>query len=258
MKKLLSIAVCASAVAAFADPTVIKVGSVGVTAIQSDLTNTIVAVSYKELGAGDSNITISNIVKTANLTVGDLLHVFKDGATYETYTLTAGSGNVLYWDKTANYVLDGYGNLSAGQSTDASIATLTPGLGLWLIRKGWDGAAPFTFYIYGKPVTSAVSTSLAAGDAALIGNPTQSALVPTITGAQEGDLIQIPDSANVAIRMTKYKYMKDKTDNNVLKWTTKINGSYVRSLPAIGAGKGFSYVAGSTEGTRVISWPVNN
>ena len=56
MKKLLSIAVCASAVAAFATDTEIPLGDVGVTAITSDLTNTIVAVSYKQLGDGDSNI----------------------------------------------------------------------------------------------------------------------------------------------------------------------------------------------------------
>ena len=257
MKKLLSIAVCASAVAAFADPTTVNVGSVGVTAVTSGLTNTIVAVSYTELGDGNGNITISNIVKTANLTAGDLLHVFKDGSTYETYTLTAGSGNVLYWDKTANYVLDNYGNLSAGQSTDASIERLAPGLGLWLIRKGWNGVSPFTFYIYGKPLESAASTSVAAGGAALVGNPTQDSLVPTITGAQEGDIIQIPDPTNTALQMTKYKYMQDKNDNNALKWTTKKNGVKVYTLPSIGAGMGFSYVAGSATGTRVISWPAN-
>ena len=80
MKKLLSIAVCASAVAAFATDTPITLGQVGVTAITSSYTNTVVAVSYKELGDGDGNITISNIVKTANLEVDDLLYVFKDGS----------------------------------------------------------------------------------------------------------------------------------------------------------------------------------
>ena len=253
MKKLLSIAVCASAVAAFATDTEVVCGSVGVTAVTSSLTNTVVAVSFTDL-ASSGDITVSNIVKTANLEVDDILYVF-NGSSYESYTLKA-SGGVKYWDKTVNYTL-GAGGLTASEGTAASLATLAVGQGLWLVRgPNWNGSE-FTFYIYGKPLESAASTSLAAGGAALVGNPTQASLVPTITGAQEGDIIQIPDPANAALQMTKYKYMKDKSDNNALKWTTKKNGSYVRTLPSIAAGMGFSYVAGSATGTRVISWPAN-
>ena len=196
------------------------------------------------------------MVKTANLTAGDLLHVFKDASTYETYTLKSGTGGVLYWDKTKNYIINGQGDLVEGSSTDASIETLGPGAGFWLVRKGWNGASAFTFYIYGKPVTSAVSTSLTAGTAALIGNPTQTAQVPTITTPVAGDVIQIPDSANAALRVTKYKYMADKTDNNTLKWTTKKNGSYVRTLPSIAPGMGFWYIPVSGN-APTISWSNN-
>lgn len=247
MKKLLSIAVCASAVAAFAETTPVEVtlGEVGVTAITSGLTNTIVAVSYKELGDGDGNITISNIVKTANLTAGDLLHVFKDATTYETYTLTSGTGG-LYWEKTQNYVVNEFGDLVVTNSTDASIATLGPGTAFWLVRKGWDGTGSFTFYIYGKPVTAAISRTLTSGEAALIGNPTQTAQVPTITTPTVGDVIQIPDASNVAIRMTKYRY----TSNG---WKTKKGGVTTYVLPNIQPGTGFWYVA--TEGSApTISW----
>ena len=256
MKKLLSIAVCASAVAAFATDTEIPLGDIGVTAITSDLTNTIVGVSYKELGDGDGNITISNIVKTANLTAGDLLHVFKDASNYETYTLTSGAGGTLYWNQTLNYKINQYGDLVEDTTSSANVATLGPGAGLWLVRKGWNGASSFTFYIYGKPVTSAVSTTLTAGTPALIGNPTQTAQVPTITTPAAGDIIQIPDSANAALRVTKYKYMADKTDGNTLKWTTKKSGSYVRELPNIAPGKGFWYIPVSGN-APTISWSNN-
>ena len=248
MKKLLSIAVCASAVAAFATDTEINLGDVGVTAITSDLTNTIVAVSYKQLGDGDSNITISNIVKTANLTVGDLLHVFKDASNYETYALTEGTGGVLYWNKTLNYTINNYGELGPGSSTDASIETLGPGAGFWLVRKGWNGASSFTFYIYGKPVTAEVETQLTAGTPALVGNPTRTAQSPTITTALAGDIIQVPDSGNAALRVTKYKYTGSA-------WKTKKNGVTSTNVnpPTIQPGMGFWYIPVSGNAPK-ITW----
>lgn len=253
MKKLLSIAVCASAVAAFATDTEITLAEVGVTAIRSDLTNTIVAVSYKELGDGDGNITISNVVKTANLTEGDLLHVFKDASTYETYTLMKDqSTDVLYWGKTQNYVINEQGVLEVTDSADASITTLTPGVGFWLVRnlEEWD-KQPFTFYIYGKPVSDVAAKTLSKGEAAMIGNTAQTAKNLSITNPQVGDVIQIPDSSNKALRITKYKYIGDG------QWKTKKNGAYTYTLPAIDAGKGFWYVAGQEEGTRTVSWANN-
>ena len=249
MKKLLSIAVCASAVAAFATDTEINLGDVGVTAINSDLTNTIVAVSYKQLGDVDGNITISNIVKTANLTAGDLLHVFKNASNYETYALTSGAGGVLYWNKTLNYTINQYGDpVPDNSSSAASIATLGPGAGFWLVRpNGWEGAS-FNFYIYGKPVTAAVETQLTAGTPALIGNPTQTAKAPTITTAAVGDIIQIPDSANAALRVTKYKYTADgwKTKKNKVTTTTP-------DPPTIQPGMGFWYIPVSGNAPK-ITW----
>ena len=252
MKKLLSIAVCASAVAAFGASVEVPLGNVGVTAITSDLTNTIVAVSYKELGDGDGNVTISNIVKTANLTEGDLLHVFKDNSTYETYTLTQGSGGALYWDKTANYVLDANGSLSAGSTSEASVANLPAGVGLWLVRNvaKWNGNA-FTFYIYGKPVATPETVPVAANTAALIGNPTQSAKAPTLSAATNGDRILVPNK-NIMTGMKTYKY------STAGGWTTvnMVNGVRTREsgLPSIEPGKGFWYIpmAAST-----VSWSNN-
>lgn len=251
MKKLLSIAVCASAVAAFAEtaPVEVTLGEVGVTAIQSTLTNTVIAVSYAELGTdGTEGITISNIVKTANLTVGDLLHVFKTSNTYETYRLSAGTGGAKYWEKTVNYLLNANGVLSAGESSAVTIPSLSAGVGIWLVRnvEAWDGQA-FTFYIYGKPVSTPMVNASAGAN--LIGNPTQVAKVPTFSVTTKGDRVLIPDES-VLGGLKTYKYSTNWTTVNV------VDGVRVREtgLPAIAAGKGFWYVpvAAST-----VSWANN-
>ena len=236
MKKLLSIAVCASAVAAFAT-TNVTCGTVGVTAVKSSLTNTVVAVSFTDL-ASDGNITISNIVKTANLEVDDILYVF-NGSSYESYTLKV-SGGVKYWDKTLNYTL-GSSGLSNTVSTAASVATLAVGQGLWLVRgPNWNGNQ-FTFYIYGKPANE-TTVSVSAGSN-LIGNPTASAVSPKVSGASTGDQVQIPQNYTFPRTYTwtgtAWKYTNPETH---IKVTTD-------SLPAIPAGTGFWYVAKGTSTT---------
>ena len=240
MKKLLSIAVCASAVAAFATDTEIPLGDVGVTAITSSYTNTVVAVSYKELGDGDGNITISNIVKTANLEVDDLLYVFKDGK-YQSYTLKS-SGGVKYWDRTADYVIGSNGQLTSDSTPAANIATLAAGEGIFLVRpNGWTGAN-FTFYIYGKP-SGATTATVGAGKTALVGNPTQTAKAPvSISGATAGDQILVP--TNNKVGMQTYSY-------NGTVWSTRIGGARQTGLPSIPAGTGFWYVAKSAV---TINW----
>ena len=241
MKKLLSIAVCASAVAAFADPTptTVTLETVGVTAITSTYTNTVVAVSYKELGDLDSNITVSNIVKTANLSDGDLLYVFNDGK-YQSYTLKT-AGGVKYWDRTLDYVVGSNGQLTTDNTPAANIATLASGSGIWLVRpNGWEGAS-FTFYIYGKsaPVTT---VNVAANTTALVGNPTQTSKAPSISGATSGDQILVP--ANNKVGMQTYNY-------NGSVWSTRINKVRQEGLPTINAGTGFWYVA---KGAVTINW----
>ena len=239
MKKLLSIAVCASAVAAFATDTEIALGTVGVTAITSTFTNTVVAVSYKELGDADGNITVSNIVKTANLAENDLLYVFNDGK-YQSYTLKV-AGGVKYWDRTLDYVVGGNGNLTTDGTPAANIATLAAGSGIWLVRSSaWDGNE-FTFYIYGKP-SSVTSVDVAAGKTALVGNPTQTSKPPTISGATSGDQLLVP--AHNKVGMLTYTY-------NGTQWSGKVNKAWVHELPSIPAGTGFWYVA---KGAVTINW----
>lgn len=200
MKKLLSIALCAAAAAAFADE-VISLGEVGVTKIETSTSNTIIAVSYQDLANGD--VAISNLVKTTNLAVGDQMAVFNDGV-YETWTLAEGEGDApkpKYWAKNEKqYTLDGDGNLIVVDPSEASIVTKSVGTGLWIIQ---TGTPVQPIYLYGKPSAVATSTTVA-GKWTLIGNPLQVAATPVITDVDATDQI-VAVGTNGKLKYFDYK-----------------------------------------------------
>jgi len=127
MKKLLSIALCATAVATgYAAGNYVEVATVGVTKVDTASANTIIAVSYEDLAGGD--IALSNLVKTATLAEGDQMAVFNNGA-YETWTL-AQSGGVKYWEKNAKTFLASGSGIVEGASAAADIVTKSVGTGV--------------------------------------------------------------------------------------------------------------------------------
>ena len=207
MKKLLSIAVCASAVAASAADVPVTLGEVGVTAITSTTTNTIVAVSYTDL-ASNGNITASNLVKTANLTVGDHLYVYKGNNSMDAFELDV-AGGVKYW-KPSSVVSPMADGVSISASSSADSVTVPVGSGVWLVRgSGYTGGS-FTFYIYGKPASPA-AVSVTAGTSALVGNPTQTGKAPTFTvGPNNNDkiLVSVNQSAKYSQLITN-EFFKD-------------------------------------------------
>lgn len=201
MKKLLSIVLCAVVVSAFGEETAERtadLGTVGVTAITSSLSNTIVAVSYDDLAlASGSGIVVSNFVKTTNLTVDDQLAIFNNGL-YDTWTLKekedAGGVKVKYWDKNEQtYTVGPDGKLVVGKGTSAAVVSRSVGTGIWLVRQNptdKDRKA-IPFYIYGKPSTTTTSTTVA-GNWTLVGNPLQDRVTigsSTVSGVQTGDQI---------------------------------------------------------------------
>ncbi|MBO7684443.1 MAG: hypothetical protein J6T51_06935 [Kiritimatiellae bacterium] len=240
MKKLLSIAVCASAVAAFGSNVEVTLGEVGVTAITSSLTNIVVAVSYKDLATDDGNISISNVIKTANLAVGDSIRVFKANGSYDAYTLIADASGNLNWAANLNWGVGATSSESAAEAPDST--TLTAGTGFWLVRgPNWNGLET-TFYIYGKPTTS-VTTRVAKDTATLVGNPTQRNLSPTFSSKVVGDRVFIPDPTKTGGQKF-YTYSKDGT------WkASKSDFSVVP--PVIPAGTGFWYVP---KAESTVSW----
>jgi len=237
MKKLLSIAVCVSAVAAFATDVPVSLGEVGVTAIDSSTTNTVIAVSYTDL-ASAGNITASNLVKTANLTVGDLLYVYND-ASFDAFELDM-SGGVKYW-KPSTVVSPLDAGITVSKSSSADSVRVAVGKGVWLIRgSDWDGE-PFTFYIYGKPYDSLAPVSVSGS--ALVGNPTQTSKSPTFTsGPTAGDKIVVPYANKTGALIWNYS----SADGGY--WWVKV-GQTSLTAPAIPAGTGFWYV-----GTATFNW----
>ena len=179
MKKLLSIALCAAAVSVFGDTeTGTQLGNaIGVTAVTSSNKNTIVAVSYEDLDPSiQSGIAISNLVKTANLTVGDLLMIYVNGK-YSTWTLQqdeAGEGKPKYWAKTdITLTVNEDGSQTNGSGSEASDVICGVGTGIWLVRNNdYVPGEEFTFYIYGKPA-STLTSEIVGGEWNLVGNPRQ-------------------------------------------------------------------------------------
>ena len=195
MKKLLSIALCAVTASAFAEgePAAAELGTVGVTAITTSLSNAIVAVSYDDL-AGGEGIVVSNFVKTTNLTVGDQLAVFTNGV-YSTWKLEQvdGATGPKYWAKNEKeFTVGSDGKLQEGTGSAAADVTQAVGTGIWLVRQKpiAEGGSTNTFYIYGKPVTSRTLT-LVKDKWNLVGNPMQ--VRATISGTfSDGDEIVVP------------------------------------------------------------------
>ena len=239
MKKLLLVAICASAVVAFGDESPVALGQVGVTAVTSSLTNTIVSVSYEDLGGGD--VSASNLVKTTNLEIGDHLYVYQGGGSFKAFTLAGDPAGAKYWNGTA-VSEPGAPIAAASAAKDVSVVA---GTGVWLVRgSNWDGNA-FTFYIYGKPAAS-TSVTVPAGTAMLVGNPNQSgSQSPTITSPNIGDKIVIPYANRVGTRT--YDYYGDG-------WALGMEDPTL-SAPAISAGTGFWYIRSGTGSSVTISWP---
>ena len=234
MKTIFSIVLCAAAVSAFGDDATL--GTVGVTEISSNLKNTIVAVSYDDLADGPG-IVVSNFVKTTNLDAGDQLAVFSNGK-YETWTLDEPvKGGPKFWKKNdTKFLVDATGKLNAESGTEASLVSSSVGTGIWLCR-ATQPAESFTFYIYGKPVSSPTSTTVA-GAWTLVGNPTQAAIdlsTVTVDGVATGDQIVAIDE-NGMPQYYFYKSGKDK-EGQVKGWRMNDDTGPVR-LPAIGAGLG--------------------
>ena len=232
MKKILSIALCAAAVSAFAEDAVL--GTVGVTAITSSLQNTIVAVSYDDL-TGGSGIVVSNFVKTANLTKGDQLAVY-NGGEYTSWILTEGEGGALYWAKNdKTFKVDAKGVQSEGTGPLASDVIQAVGTGIWLCRAD-PPTGSFTFYIYGKPSTARTITTTQ-GVWNLVGNPTQSdvAITAAIVPGAHNDEIRVPGKNG----LVSYLYKAGANAGNG-GWCRAVGATgQLGSAPTIKAGMGF-------------------
>lgn len=210
------------------------VATVDVTAIDSRLANTVVAVSTLDLSTG-GDMAVANLVKTTNLTAGDKLYAF-DGGNYECWTLSSGK----VWEKAETaYTISAEGVLTESDGVDASLVTLPVGRGIWLQRK--DVSKPF--YIYGAHTDTKTSVVAAGVSAALVGNPTQTAKAPqSIEGCVKGDQVALPSSGT----LVRYTY-------NGSKWVSWATGEQVTGFPSVAAGTGFWYIPANSQSVT-LSW----
>lgn len=154
-----SAVVCASA-SALADN--VQGGNVfGVMAVESKSADTIVAVPWCECSTNDNeSVSISNIVKTANLTVGDELYSLNSSREklYK-WVLTEGANGVKYWNGIRTVV-------ESGSVEDLPVhAHAARGTAIILHRQNpMEGASAKKFYLYGQVGTGdTVSPTIEAG-----------------------------------------------------------------------------------------------
>ena len=236
MKKVLCGIVCVAAGAALAvDP--VTVSTIEVRAVNSGLTNTIVAIPGLDLAGGP--LVISNLVKTTNLAAGDMLYAFSNGE-YETWTLVDSAGS-KYWDKASlKCTIDAEGNATEKAGVSASSYTMSVGSGIWLSRKvsGSTGA----FYVYAQQPASTDTTIAAGVKAALVGNPTATDKAPTVSDMVDGDQIAVPQAGT----LKQYTYITELDG-----WRSGAS----KTLPSIAAGTGFWYIPSTNSAHQVtITW----
>lgn len=157
MKRVLcSVAILAASVCA-ADE-IVSSNVLGIMPVTSNAKRTIVSVPWCAMSASDdAAIQVSNLVKTANLSVGDLLHYVNSDGSYNTWRLAAGDNDVKYWAS-----VNEAGEGSLGSSPASDVTTVARGNAIVLIRNGADLSKPF--YLYGQVGAAAtVSSTIPAG-----------------------------------------------------------------------------------------------
>ena len=233
MKKLLSVSVASLAFASIAayTPT-----SVGVTEITPTSVNTIVPAPYQSLADGES-IAVQDLVKAANLPDGTMLY-FYNGSAFNAWIRGTGE-NVGKWIGSSITSKDGI-TVSPGSST----VKLTVGSALWVIIS--DEPTTRKIYIYGKP-SEVTTTTVTAGSTALVANPRQTSVIPTINNPANGDVIGFVDGTTYTYNTTKGKWgSRVKSGTSLPTWQDF-------TFEALPFGSGFWYTSkGSTNVT--INW----
>ena len=98
------------------------------------MTKAIVPVPWHSLADG-GNISVSNVVKTANLTEGDTLSVYVAAEKkYNVYVLKSDKT----WEPTAIYQIDANGQVSTSTSGTPQTTLIPRGSGVWLERSNTD------------------------------------------------------------------------------------------------------------------------
>lgn len=225
----------------------------GVLKIDSSSSRTIVAVPWVAAGVEAGDVKVADLVKTANLTVGDTLHYY-NGSNFTTWTLVAGAQDEAPVWSSANQVSR---NAEVEPSPSADEQGLSRGAAIILIRQN-----PTTpFYLQGQvATTAAVTTELASGSAV---SPAYSLIAPpkaqstdinlnaaTWSGIGANDLIIVQQDGGKNIQC-KYR---DSSWKKVT-WSTDVirEEQLTEDPPAIPVGTGCWFVSQSG-GSPSVTW----
>jgi len=240
MKKRLMVCAMAASAALFAGVDVTSGNVYGIMRVSdTSSSNTVVAVPWVAV-AGEGNVTLSNLVSTANLSEGDKLYLYDPSGTWFVYTRNA-SG---VWEGATTLSGD-----AVNPAVPADSKTLDRGTGLIIQR----GSTATPIYLCGRYVESVPSaTSISANATTLIANPTTRIVYITTTVGTVGDKISIPKNGGAMEEYTR------KADGWYGWVTTTLGGKTSRKLTkltdgvSIAPGRGAFYICGDS-GTS-ISW----
>ena len=234
----------------------------GIVKVESQMTNTIIAVPWTWYSAEErkaTHIPAAKLVKTTNLSEGDLLMQYRrdeeQGDRYECWTVEDGEWTALP-TATSNAVYQ------AVTGPDGAVSVR--GYGLWLVRHrpvDASGAA-VPFYLYGQSVTNTVVSTAKGGritdpSYTMLGNPycepvrINSLMFRGVIGTE--DRIIVPSGANAS------KYLQHKAGKG-WRWVEvkMVNGAPKNTYDynvTVPAGTGFWYVR-RTDGDLDIEWPL--
>lgn len=243
MKRILSIVLCAAAIAAFGEETTVTNVAFSLYPVTSSSKETIVAISLR--GMDGQLVAVSDLVKTTNLTAGDKLYTFENGV-YKEWTLAGGA----WVGANKTYTMDKTGRLIAAEGDDPSVVRKEVGSGIWLVRNAdYTPGTEFKFYLYGTPDKNP-QTDIVGCAINLVGNPTTSSVTlneTMLTGAEAGDRIEVPDGTGILGRSVYTCYGEEK------QWKTfGSDHKLTPGLPTIPANQGFWYVSKGSSFT--INW----
>lgn len=233
MKKLLTIAAIAAATSALA---VESSNTFGILRVDSTAAQTIVSIPWEAAGGG--SIKVKDVVKTANLTIGDKLYYYDTTVQTPSYKMWALTANG--WEG-ATTVANGI-TPTAGTEND----TLARGGALILVRQ--THTAPF--YLYGQYQSAAASINVAVGST---DSPAYSLVAPATTEATSLDSLAsqyVGANDNVMVSVNgEARSLVCRQDNGAYKWGTEVKsgkGGTTAFTPvsvSIPAGEGFWYVS---------------
>ena len=228
MKKTILLSSILAVGAAFA--VTVDSTEIGVLGIDKPTANAdLIAVPFE--GYDAANITVADMVNTAELEVGTELYVPNASGKYDVWTL----GSDRKWTNTVNNGVIGNGGATEGSGPDAAAVTTTRGSAFWL-KPPSAGAAVGTCYLLGKPVSGTGSSALESGKWNLVGNT--AGVTNAVPVGMEGEKVCVPNAAG---GLTTYTVR-----NNG--W---LNGRTSGCTVAIPPGQGFWYLS---KGTSSISW----